>query len=76
MDTYYENMIKRGIKHNSMFEPNTVNCKSTNQELEEFYKDTEDLTPKVKKLVPNAMKIYDISCENYKKKSLTIILED
>ena len=76
MDTYYENMIKSGVKHNSMFEPNTVNCKSTKEELEEFYKDTEDLTPKVKKLVPNAMKIYDVSCRNNKKKSLIIISED
>lgn len=72
---YYEKQIKSGIKTNSMYEPKTINCKSSNEQLQQYYKDTEDLTPKVKKLVPNAMKIYSVPNKNYKN-PLTIILED
>ena len=41
-------MLFLDIKNNSMFELNAVNCQSTKEELDEFYKDTEDLTHKVK----------------------------
>ncbi|MBQ7141291.1 MAG: hypothetical protein IJO32_07310 [Bacilli bacterium] len=75
MESYNENAIKNGTKHNSMYEPNSVNCKATNEAMELFYKDTEDLTPKVE-TIPNAMKIFDIPYVNHKSNGPIIELDD
>lgn len=75
MDTYNEKAIKSGTKHNSMYEPNSVDCKATNEAMELFYKETEDLTPKVE-TIPNAMKIFDIPYVNHKSNGPIIELDD
>ena len=58
MDTVTANTLKIGEKHNSMYEPNSVYCKASKKELEQFYKDSEALAQKIKHIKPNAMSKY------------------
>ena len=51
--------IAKGEKHNSMFEPNTVQCRATKQELQAFYKDSEGLSPPVNTRM-SAISFYDV----------------
>lgn len=50
--------VYMGYSTNSMFEPNSVDCKATKAEMNQFYQDMADLThcPKSAKL--STMKLY------------------
>lgn len=67
METISEKTIKSGTKHNSMYESNAVVCNATTEEMEQFYIDTEGLTPK-NEIIPNAMKRFDIPYLEHKSK--------
>lgn len=72
--TYIEDVIEKGYKKNSMYEPNTIYDESTKEEMEQFYIDTKDLTSR-QNMKPNAMKFYNIN-NIQRKKSLIIKLEE
>lgn len=73
MLTRNKQIIMTGIKHNSMYEPNSVIRDVTKEELEQFYADSENLNVGAKKLIKKPRKPYKLGrVEEYDPKGLII----
>ena len=61
MKTITAETIMCGEKANSMYQLNSVHCKADREDMERFYKDSNDLSPKNEHRKPNGMHKYNIN---------------
>lgn len=64
MKTYTKEMTEIGYKVNSMYQPDTVVCEASNEEMLQFYLKTDGTRIKAKEETIYKMSTYEINSDN------------